>query len=70
MAVAVLGIKGPDSIWGPIRPTKRSNGTSVLTNRRGVLVNASNLLHIIAELSLLRIYRGYTACRPSVHNKF
>jgi hypothetical protein len=52
MVVAVLGMKRLDSIWGPILPTKTSNGPSALTNRRGVLVNASNLLRIIAGLSL------------------
>jgi hypothetical protein len=46
------GIKRLDGIWGPIQPTKRSNVPSALTNRRGVLVNASNLLRIIAGLSL------------------
>ena len=50
--VAVLGIKRLDSIWSPIRPTKKSNGPSALINRLGVLVNASNLLRIVAGLSL------------------
>jgi Na+/H+ antiporter NhaD/arsenite permease-like protein len=37
---------------GPIRPTKSSVGPSARTNRRGVLVNASNLLCNIAGLPL------------------
>lgn len=52
MVVAVLAIKRLDGIWGSIRPNKRSKGPSALTNRRGVLVNASNLLHIVAGMSL------------------